>query len=220
MPYARRGADGIENTLSINGYRQAGGATGAIARTADTVYDQLTTAERDIAKRIFLRLTALGEGAEDSRRRVPVDVLAASERSARSRASDPHRRPARSLPTPTPKAATSTNSPTKPCCANGPGCAAGSTKTATSFARSRTSKLQPVTGIRRDNPTPTSTPEPASKPPKLLAPTSSTTANAPTSLRALRCGMLDAAPPGDQDGGSSRSPSSSSFSSLSHPSPE
>ena len=67
-----------ENTLSINGYRQAGGATGAIARTADTVYDQLNPAEQDIAKRLFLRLTALGEGAEDSRRRVPVDVLAAS----------------------------------------------------------------------------------------------------------------------------------------------
>ena len=68
-----------ENTLSINGYRQAGGATGAIARTADTVYDQLTAAEQDIAKRLFLRLTALGEGAEDSRRRVPVDVLAAND---------------------------------------------------------------------------------------------------------------------------------------------
>ncbi len=67
-----------ENTLSIKGYRQAGGATGAIARTADTVYNQLTSTEQDIAKRLFLRLTALGEGAEDSRRRVPVDVLAAS----------------------------------------------------------------------------------------------------------------------------------------------
>ncbi len=71
-----------ENTLSINGYRQAGGATGAIARTADTVYSQLTTVEKDIAKRIFLRLTALGEGAEDSRRRVPADVLAANDASA------------------------------------------------------------------------------------------------------------------------------------------
>ncbi len=67
-----------QNTLSINGYRQAGGATGAIARTADTVYDQLNPAEQDIAKRLFLRLTALGEGVEDSRRRVPVDVFAAS----------------------------------------------------------------------------------------------------------------------------------------------
>ena len=70
-----------QNILSITGYRQAGGATGAIARTADTVFDQLTASEQEIAKRLFLRLTALGEGAEDSRRRVPVDVLAANDTS-------------------------------------------------------------------------------------------------------------------------------------------
>jgi class 3 adenylate cyclase/WD40 repeat protein len=65
-------------TLAIADYRAAGGATGAIARTADTVFDQLSTSEQGIAKRIFLRLTALGEGVEDSRRRVPLDVLLAS----------------------------------------------------------------------------------------------------------------------------------------------
>lgn len=65
-------------TLSVAGYREAGGATGAIARTADTVYERLTASERNAARRIFLRLTALGEGAEDSRRRVPIDVLLAS----------------------------------------------------------------------------------------------------------------------------------------------
>ncbi len=65
-------------TLTIVDYRAAGGATGAIARTADTVFDQLSASEQEVAKRIFLRLTALGEGVEDSRRRVPLDVLLAS----------------------------------------------------------------------------------------------------------------------------------------------
>ena len=65
------------NTLTISDYHEAGGATGAIARTADTVYARLTEPQRDIAKRIFLRLTALGEGAEDSRRRVSLNVLLA-----------------------------------------------------------------------------------------------------------------------------------------------
>jgi class 3 adenylate cyclase len=64
--------------LTIADYREAGGATGAIARTADSVFDQLNPSEQEVAKRIFLRLTALGEGVEDSGRRVPVNVLVAS----------------------------------------------------------------------------------------------------------------------------------------------
>ena len=35
----------------------------------------MSESEREVAKRIFLRLTALGEGVEDSRRRVPVESL-------------------------------------------------------------------------------------------------------------------------------------------------
>ncbi len=65
-------------TLTVSDYRGAGGATGAIARTADSVFDQLSPSEQEVAKRIFLRLTALGEGVEDSGRRVPVSVLVAS----------------------------------------------------------------------------------------------------------------------------------------------
>jgi WD40 repeat protein len=71
-------------TLTVADYREAGGATGAIARTADSIYEQLTDAERDIAKRIFLRLTALGEGVEDSRRRVPTAALAGGSEETRS----------------------------------------------------------------------------------------------------------------------------------------
>ena len=64
--------------LAVADYQAAGGATGAIARTADTVFGQLSESEQEVAKRIFLRLTALGDGVEDSRRRVPADVLGSS----------------------------------------------------------------------------------------------------------------------------------------------
>jgi WD40 repeat protein len=55
----------------VAGYRDAGGVRGAIARTAETVWNEgLTEHDRVIARRIFLRLTELGEGTEDTRRRV------------------------------------------------------------------------------------------------------------------------------------------------------
>ena len=42
MPCAKHGAADIGNLLSIARYREAGGATGAIARTADTVFEEFT----------------------------------------------------------------------------------------------------------------------------------------------------------------------------------
>ncbi|MGH8908275.1 MAG: hypothetical protein ACRD0K_17645 [Egibacteraceae bacterium] len=63
----RRRAD---QTLTIDGYRQAGGVREAIGRTADSVYARLDPVQQAIAKEVFLRLTALGEGTEDTRRAV------------------------------------------------------------------------------------------------------------------------------------------------------
>ena len=65
--------------LAAADYRAAGGATGAIARTADSVFDALSPSEQELAKRMILRLTVLGEGVEDYRRRVPRRVLVASD---------------------------------------------------------------------------------------------------------------------------------------------
>ena len=48
----------------------------AIAQTAESVYDQLSPAEQTIARSIFLRLTELGEGVQDTRRRAKLDELA------------------------------------------------------------------------------------------------------------------------------------------------
>lgn len=56
--------------MTLGGYREAGGVKSAIAQTAEATYADLTASEQLIAKRIFLRLTELGKGTEDTRRRV------------------------------------------------------------------------------------------------------------------------------------------------------
>jgi len=65
--------------LTLQGYHEAGGVKKAITRTAESVYDKLTPAEQIIARSIFLRLTELGEGVQDTRRRVKMDELAQSK---------------------------------------------------------------------------------------------------------------------------------------------
>ncbi|MGH3547748.1 MAG: NACHT and WD repeat domain-containing protein [Pseudonocardiaceae bacterium] len=69
-------------TLTGAGYRDAGGVRQAIAQTADTVYKALTPAQQTIAKDIFLRLTALGEGTEDTRRRAQRTELISGQEAA------------------------------------------------------------------------------------------------------------------------------------------
>jgi len=65
-------------TMTLSGYASSGGVRGAIAETAEAVFsDQFTQEQRAIARRIFLRLTELGNesGAGDSRRRAMFDEL-------------------------------------------------------------------------------------------------------------------------------------------------
>ena len=63
-------------TLTVEGYRASGGVATAIARTADAVVDALPEEQRRLARGVFLRMTELGEGIEDTRRRVAIDELA------------------------------------------------------------------------------------------------------------------------------------------------
>jgi WD40 repeat protein len=66
------------HTLTLGGYASSGGVRGAIAETAEALFtEQLSRAEQGIARRIFLRLTALGDeaGTGDSRRRATFDEL-------------------------------------------------------------------------------------------------------------------------------------------------
>ena len=64
------------DTLTYEGYQEAGGVAGAVAKTADTIYEQrLSEDEQAIARNIFLRLTELGEGTQDNRRRASLEEL-------------------------------------------------------------------------------------------------------------------------------------------------
>jgi WD40 repeat protein/transcriptional regulator with XRE-family HTH domain len=65
-------------TMTLSGYTSSGGVRGAIAETAEAVFaDQFTHEQQAIARRIFLRLTELGDdaGAGDTRRRATFDEL-------------------------------------------------------------------------------------------------------------------------------------------------
>ena len=60
-------------TLTLSGYLSSGGVRGAIAETAEIVYqDELDARQREIARGIFLRLTNIGDDGTmaDTRRRV------------------------------------------------------------------------------------------------------------------------------------------------------
>jgi WD40 repeat protein/transcriptional regulator with XRE-family HTH domain len=65
-------------TMTLSGYTSSGGVRGAIAETAETVFtDQFTREQQAIARRIFLRLTELGDEAStaDTRRRATFNEL-------------------------------------------------------------------------------------------------------------------------------------------------
>ena len=62
--------------FTLEGYHCSGGVRGAIAETAESVFsDQLDQALQEIARDVFLRLTELGDGTEDTRRRVKLNEL-------------------------------------------------------------------------------------------------------------------------------------------------
>ncbi|MFI6303335.1 hypothetical protein ACIBCH_15795 [Amycolatopsis thailandensis] len=58
------------NALTLAGYHETGGIAGAIAHTAETTYTALTETQQRWARQLFLRLVALGEGTEDTKRRL------------------------------------------------------------------------------------------------------------------------------------------------------
>ncbi|MBD2207612.1 pentapeptide repeat-containing protein [Calothrix sp. FACHB-1219] len=59
-------------------YTRLGGIKGTLEKRATEVYESLSPEEQPVAKRIFLELTQLGEGIEDTRRRVLLQNLVSS----------------------------------------------------------------------------------------------------------------------------------------------
>jgi WD40 repeat protein/energy-coupling factor transporter ATP-binding protein EcfA2 len=56
--------------LTQDAYERIGGAMGALAKRAETIYENLSPTAQETARQLFLRLVTLGEGTEDTRRRV------------------------------------------------------------------------------------------------------------------------------------------------------
>ncbi|MEV4051891.1 helix-turn-helix domain-containing protein [Amycolatopsis sp. NPDC049688] len=63
------------HTLTLSAYQASGGIQHALAQTAEKVYSAFDEHQRVAAKGLFLRLTALGERTEDTKRRIFLDEL-------------------------------------------------------------------------------------------------------------------------------------------------
>ena len=63
-------------TLTLDAYRRIGRISGALARRAERLFEPMSQTGRDTCRQLFLRLVTLGEGTEDTRRRVRRSELA------------------------------------------------------------------------------------------------------------------------------------------------
>ncbi|WP_392482129.1 hypothetical protein [Nostoc sp. C110] len=71
------------NRITLAEYSRLGGVKGTLQKRADEVYDALDSKEEQLtAKRIFIELTQLGEGTEDTRRQVFKTDLVNPQQSA------------------------------------------------------------------------------------------------------------------------------------------
>ncbi|HEY9748642.1 MAG TPA: caspase family protein, partial [Allocoleopsis sp.] len=62
--------DGQPARLTLNAYTELGGVRGTLQKRATEIFCSLAPEEQRVAQRIFLALTQLGEGTEDTRRRI------------------------------------------------------------------------------------------------------------------------------------------------------
>lgn len=67
------------NTMTLNGYLLAGGIADSIARAAEAVYGELTEVQQNRARHLFTRLVVLGDGTEDTKRRLDTAELDADD---------------------------------------------------------------------------------------------------------------------------------------------
>jgi WD40 repeat protein len=68
-----------DERLTLAAYRQIGGIAGALSARADRIYESTDPPSRRATKQVFLRLVTLGEGRQDTRRRVARSELDALE---------------------------------------------------------------------------------------------------------------------------------------------
>ena len=68
-----------DGRLTLEAYREIGGVGGALAASAEHLYATRQPDGREAVRQLFLRLVTPGEGAADTRRRVPLSELSAIE---------------------------------------------------------------------------------------------------------------------------------------------
>lgn len=68
-----------EERLTLAAYRDIGGIAGALSARADRIYESTDPRSRRATRQVFLRLVTLGEGRQDTRRRVARSELDALE---------------------------------------------------------------------------------------------------------------------------------------------
>lgn len=62
--------DGGADRLTLDAYTELGGVRGTLQKRANEVFYSLTLEEQQVAKRVFIALTQLGDGTEDTRRHI------------------------------------------------------------------------------------------------------------------------------------------------------
>jgi WD40 repeat protein/DNA-binding SARP family transcriptional activator/tRNA A-37 threonylcarbamoyl transferase component Bud32 len=62
--------DRQDGTMTLAAYKALGGVSGALAQRAEDIYSGLNETGQEATRQLFLRLVTLGEGVEDTRRRV------------------------------------------------------------------------------------------------------------------------------------------------------
>ncbi len=72
----------VVNRLTLAQYSRLGRIKGTLPKRANEVYQAFSPEEKLVAKRIFLELTQLGEGTEDTRRQVSKSELVTTRQSA------------------------------------------------------------------------------------------------------------------------------------------
>lgn len=68
----------LDGRMTLEAYRATGGIEGAVAASADRVYESLTVHQRELARRLFLQLVHVNADAVDTRRRIGGEELLSS----------------------------------------------------------------------------------------------------------------------------------------------
>ena len=67
--------DGGPARLTLDAYNELGGVRGTLQKRANDLFYSLTHEEQRVAKRVFIALTQIGDGTEDTRRRIAKSEL-------------------------------------------------------------------------------------------------------------------------------------------------